>query len=72
ILEQSITRVELYEADEVFLTGTAIGIKPVIEIDRRVIGNGKVGPVTLRIQRIYNQIVRGEISSYLNYCSSLY
>lgn len=72
MLEKSITRVELYEADEVFLTGTAIGIKPVVEIDRRAIGNGKVGPFTLKIQQVYSQIVRGEVQFYLNYCTPLY
>ena len=72
IFEKSIARVELYEADEVFFTGTAIGVKPVVEIDRRMIGNGKLGPVTLKIQQIYNQIVRGEMPAYLNYCSPLY
>ncbi|WP_347553244.1 branched-chain amino acid transaminase (plasmid) [Pseudalkalibacillus hwajinpoensis] len=72
ILEQSMTRVELYEADEVFLTGTAIGIKPVVEIDRRVIGKGKIGSVTSKVQQIYNQIVRGEMPFYRNYCYPLY
>ncbi|QAS51161.1 branched-chain amino acid transaminase [Halobacillus litoralis] len=72
VIEQSLARVELYEADEVFFTGTAIGIKPVVEIDRRVIGDGQIGPVTLKIQQIYNQIVRGEMPAYRDYCTSLY
>ncbi len=70
--EQSITRVELYEADEVFLTGTALGIKPVVEIDRRMIGNGKIGQITHKIQKTYDQIARGGISSYISYCTSVY
>ncbi|UOQ46417.1 branched-chain amino acid transaminase [Halobacillus salinarum] len=72
VIKQTITRVELYEADEVFLTGTAVGIKPVIEVDRRVIGTGQVGPVTTKIQQLYNQIVRGELASYKNYCTPCY
>lgn len=72
ILEQSMTRVELYGADEVFLTGMAIGIKPVVEIDRRAIGKGAIGSVTIKVQQIYNQIVRGEMPSYRHYCYPLY
>ncbi|MBN9653191.1 branched-chain amino acid transaminase [Halobacillus sp. GSS1] len=72
VREQSLTRVELYEADEVFLTGTAMGIKPVTEIDRRVIGSGQVGPMTSKAQEIYQLIVRGNLPSYMNYCTPVY
>lgn len=60
----NITRDELYIADEVFLTGTAAGIKPVIEIDRRIIGDGKTGVMTKELQRMYEQIVRGKDSRF--------
>ncbi|MGH9877810.1 MAG: branched-chain amino acid transaminase [Nitrososphaerales archaeon] len=56
----NITRDELYIADEVFLTGTAAGVKPVIEIDKRTIGDGKTGVMTKELQRLYEQIVRGK------------
>lgn len=59
-----ITRDELYTAEEVFLTGTAAGIKPVIEIDKRLIGNGEVGMVTKELQRVYEDIVRGRDSRF--------
>ena len=55
-----ITRDELYTADEVFLTGTAAGIKPIIEIDKRTIGDGKPGMVTKELQRMYEEVVRGK------------
>lgn len=55
-----ITRDELYTAEEVFLTGTAAGIKPIIEIDKRTIGDGKTGIVTKELQRMYEEIVRGK------------
>ena len=42
-------REDLYIADEIFLCGTAAGIKPVTEIDHRVVGEGKVGDLTIRI-----------------------
>jgi branched-chain amino acid aminotransferase len=54
-----ITRDELYTADEVFLTGTAAGIKPVIEVDKRLVGDGEVGVVTRELQRLYEEVVMG-------------
>ncbi len=56
----NITRDDLYNADEVFLTGTAAGLKPVIEIDNRVIGNGEIGQLTKELKRLYEDIVRGK------------
>ncbi len=72
IVEQSFTRTELYKADEVFVTGTACGIKPVIEVDRRVIGSGGPGPVTLQVKRIYELIVLGELPDYRHFCFPVY
>jgi branched-chain amino acid aminotransferase len=48
--ESTITRDELYIADEVFMTGTAAELTPVREIDHRRIGSGKRGPLTKRLQ----------------------
>ncbi len=45
-----LTRYDLYTADEVFLTGTAVGLVPVTEIDGRCIGSGTCGPITVRLQ----------------------
>lgn len=65
-----ITRDELYTADEVFLTGTAAGIKSVVEIDKRMIGNGEVGIMTRKLQQFFEEIVRGRderFSKWLTY-----
>ena len=43
VTEQSITKPELYTANEAFFTGTAIGIKPIVEVDGRIIGTGQEG-----------------------------
>jgi branched-chain amino acid aminotransferase len=59
-----ITRDEMYYADEVFLTGTAAGIKSIGEIDKIMIGNGKVGKIAAQLQDIYYQIVHGEIEKF--------
>lgn len=55
-----ITRDEAWIADEVFFTGTAAEITPVVELDRRRIGDGKPGPVTRTLQSAYFAAVRGE------------
>jgi len=47
---------EFHSADEVFTTGTMGGLTPVTKIDGRVIGGGKPGPVTLRLQHVYKTL----------------
>ena len=54
---RDITRDELYIADEVFLTGTAAGIKPVSEIDNRMIADGKEGVITNQVREEFELIV---------------
>lgn len=54
-----VTRDELYVADEVFFTGTAAEVTPVVEVDRRRIGGGEPGPLTRRLQAAYFDCVRG-------------
>jgi branched-chain amino acid aminotransferase len=54
---RDVTRDELYIADEVFLTGTAAGIKPVSEIDNRIIADGKDGSITNRVREKFELIV---------------
>ena len=46
VVERSIDRGELYSADEIFFTGTAVGIAYVASVDRRPVGDGAMGPVT--------------------------
>jgi branched-chain amino acid aminotransferase len=56
---RDISKDELYLADEIFLTGTAAEIKSVGEIDNRMIGNGKIGTITKRMKRLFEQSIRG-------------
>lgn len=55
--EKSIPVVELFEADEVFLTGTTTEIMPIVNIDGRMINNGKPGPVTMKIMEHYHKLI---------------
>lgn len=66
-----ITRDEVYCADEVFLTGTAAEITPVVEVDRRRIGTGKPGPVTRLLQQRYFACVRGEDPSHAAWLTAI-
>lgn len=59
ITEKNCTLKELFAADEVFMTGTASEIKPVTEIDDKSIGNGNPGRVTLKLHKIFMDVVSG-------------
>jgi len=59
----------MYVADEVFLTGTAAEVTPVREIDDRLVGEGKRGPVTTLLQKAFFNIVKGDDPSRLNWLS---
>lgn len=65
-----ITRDEVYCADEVFLTGTAAEITPVIEVDRRRIGSGVPGPVTRLLQARYFACVTGEDAAHAGWLTA--
>jgi len=58
VREELLTRHDLFNADEVFLTGTAAEIVPVVKIDGRVIGAGKPGPVTKMLQQAFRQVTK--------------
>jgi branched-chain amino acid aminotransferase len=53
VIERSITRDEVYVADECFFTGTAAEVTPIREVDNRRIGNGQRGPITERFQKLF-------------------
>lgn len=58
VIEKNVTPTELFNADEVFFTGTAAEITPIREINKRMIGEGKPGPVTRCLMREFNQLVK--------------
>lgn len=60
LIEQPITRDQLYLADEVFVSGTAAECIALREIDFRLIGDGKVGPVTREMQQAYHAVIHGQ------------
>lgn len=70
--ERHVNRIELYSAGECFLTGTAANITPVAEIDGRKIGNGEIGEITKKLQKIYSDVIRGNNPKYLSWCTPVY
>lgn len=58
VVERNVTPNELFTADEVLLTGTAAEITPVREVNKRAIGDGKVGRVTKKLLAEFNKMVR--------------
>jgi branched-chain amino acid aminotransferase len=69
-VERSIDRSELYIADECFMTGTAAHVSAVVEVDRRPVGDGRVGPITAHLQKLYFDVVRGKNSKYAHWCTA--
>jgi branched-chain amino acid aminotransferase len=68
--EDRITRDELWLADECFLTGTAAEVTPVREVDNRTIGEGKMGPITRKLQTRYFDVVKGNDNSHPEWLTS--
>jgi branched-chain amino acid aminotransferase len=60
----NILRSDLYVAEEAFLTGTAAEVVPIASVDDRVLNGGQPGPITRRIQEIYQAAVRGQVDRY--------
>ncbi len=57
-LERNVSRTELHIADEVFTTGSMGELSPVLEIDGRIIGTGKIGEITVRLQKLHAVDIR--------------
>lgn len=64
VVETTIKIEQLYDADEVFFTGSAAEVTPIREIDDNVIGNGSRGPITERLQTMYFDLVHGRLESH--------
>lgn len=68
---RTIDRTELYIADEVFFSGTGVQVAWIAKIDNRTIGDGKQGPISAKLQRLYFSIVYGEEKNYQHWCTKI-
>lgn len=67
LVERPIDRTELYVAEEIFMTGTAAHLTPVVEVDRRAVANGEAGPITRKLSELYYDCIRGKNAKYRNW-----
>ena len=72
VIEREITRTELYLSEEIFLTGTAAEITPIISVDDKKIGTGKIGRMTNQIRTVYSDIVMGRNRKYYHWITAVY
>ncbi len=70
--EREITRSELYIADEIFLSGTAAELTPIIKVDDLKIGNGKVGKITKELMSDYTDVVMNRNERYSSWLTAVY
>lgn len=72
VVERSITRTELYAADEIFFSGTAMEVTAVVEVDDRTIGTGHQGPVCRQLIELFSQVTTGKLKKYADFCLPIY
>jgi branched-chain amino acid aminotransferase len=72
VVERSIDRSEVYQADEAFFTGTAVGVSPIVEVDHRPIGDGKIGKVSAALVQLYDHITMGRLSQYAHWVTACF
>jgi branched-chain amino acid aminotransferase len=72
VVERPIDRSELYICDELFLTGTAVGLAPVTRVDHRPVGDGKIGAVTRRLRQLYFDAMRGRLPQFRKWLLPVY
>jgi branched-chain amino acid aminotransferase len=71
VTEQSLSREQLYGADEAFFTGTAVEVTPVRQVDHITIGNGGCGPLTKQIQSAFFGLFNGATPDLRNWLAHL-
>lgn len=64
IVERPIDRSELYVCDELFFTGTAVEIGPIVRVDHRPVGSGALGEISIQLRRLYTDATRGRMPQY--------
>ena len=72
VVERPVDRSELYVADEIFFTGTAVELAPVVRVDHRNVGSAEIGPVTSALRRAYAGATRGSLSAYRKWLLPVY
>ena len=66
-MSEKITKEDLFNADECFMSGTAAEITPVVSVDNKNINDGKVGEITKFVQQKYEEIIHGKDEKYFEW-----
>lgn len=69
---RQIDRSELYTADEMFFSGTGAQVTPILEVDKRPVGDGKAGSISNRLMDLYYSVCRGEVEKYHHWLTAVY
>ena len=72
VVERPIDRSELYLCDELFFTGTAVGIAPVVQVDHRLVKDGAIGEVTRQSRQLYFDAMHGQMGNYMKWLVPVY
>ncbi len=72
VTERRVDRSELYICDEIFFTGTAVELAPVVRVDHRPVGSGEIGPVTAALRKLYLDATRARLPAYHKWILPVY
>jgi branched-chain amino acid aminotransferase len=72
VIAKRMTRDDIYIADEAFFTGTAAEVTPIRELDGRIIGAGKRGPITAKIQKLFFDVVNGRVAKHKDWLTPVH
>lgn len=72
VVERSVSRTELYNSEEVFYSGTAMEVTPIVSVDRRQVGDGHEGPVCKQLKEIFFGLTTGNNPQYAHLCTPVY
>lgn len=67
VVERPVDRTELYVADEIFMVGTAAEVLTIGSVDRYMVGDGGIGPVTAKLEQLFHDVVRGRMPAYAHW-----
>jgi branched-chain amino acid aminotransferase len=72
VAQREIDRTEVYLAEEAFFCGSGAEVAPIISVDHYPLGDGKVGPITKKIQKLYFDIAEGRVEKYRHWLTPVY
>jgi branched-chain amino acid aminotransferase len=72
VIERPVSRSELYVCDELFFTGTAVELAPIVSVDQRKVGTGEIGPVVSELRKLYFDATRGHLPRWRKWLYPVY